>query len=145
MYPILAEAKPTIAHYFIQLLNNKGKLLRHYTQNIDCLEDLTGLDQDKTVQAHGHIRSGTCLECKKKFSFEYMKAYVIDSQIPICDKCSGTIKPDIVLMSVQLFIYWTSNIIITFAFQKFGEGLPYSFGKYLVDFPKCDLVKEIFN
>jgi NAD-dependent SIR2 family protein deacetylase len=40
--------RPTIAHYFIKLLDSKGLLLRHYTQNIDSLEDLTGLDQNKT-------------------------------------------------------------------------------------------------
>lgn len=56
LYPTLASAKPTVAHYFIKLLDSKGILLRHYTQNIDCLEDLTGLDENKTIQAHGHIR-----------------------------------------------------------------------------------------
>lgn len=56
MYPVLQDAKPTLAHYFIKLLDIKGKLLKHYTQNIDCLEELTGLDIKKTVQAHGHIK-----------------------------------------------------------------------------------------
>lgn len=56
LYPTLESAKPTTAHYFIKLLEQKGVLLRHYTQNIDGLEDLTGLDYSKTIQAHGHIR-----------------------------------------------------------------------------------------
>lgn len=119
LYPIMTTAKPTIAHYFIKLLNDKGILLRHYTQNIDGLEDLTQLDQEKTIQAHGHIRSGTCLNCNESYSFEYIKRSVINKTVPLCEKCSGTIKPDIVL---------------------FGEGLPAKFWKHLIDFPKCDLL-----
>jgi NAD-dependent deacetylase sirtuin 2 len=56
LYPVVASAKPTLTHYFIKLLDEKKILLRHYTQNIDGLEDLTQLGQDKTIQAHGHIR-----------------------------------------------------------------------------------------
>ena len=58
LFPAMESAKPTAAHYFIKLLDAKQLLLRHYTQNIDGLEDLTGLDLNKTVQAHGNIRSG---------------------------------------------------------------------------------------
>ena len=67
LYPVMDEAKPTLTHYFIKLLDDKGVLLKHYTQNIDGLEDLTGLDRNKTVQAHGHIRTGTCLCNNKKY------------------------------------------------------------------------------
>lgn len=119
LYPVLSTAKPTLSHYFIKLLNDKQILLRHYTQNIDCLEDLTGLDANKTIQAHGHIRSGSCLNCNAQHTFEFMKEAVLDNQIPKCTNCSGTIKPDVVL---------------------FGESLPKSFWKYLDDFPKCDLL-----
>lgn len=47
LYPVLTGAKPTVAHYFIKLLDQKGLLLRHYTQNIDCLEDLMQMDPKK--------------------------------------------------------------------------------------------------
>ena len=36
-------AKPTLAHYFIRLLSDKGVLLRNYTQNIDMLQSKTGM------------------------------------------------------------------------------------------------------
>lgn len=36
LYP--GRYKPNLAHYFIYLLQQKGKLLRLYTQNIDGLE-----------------------------------------------------------------------------------------------------------
>ena len=49
LYPVLSSAKPTTAHYFIKLLDQKGVLLRHYTQNIDCLEDLMQMDPKKVT------------------------------------------------------------------------------------------------
>jgi NAD-dependent deacetylase sirtuin 2 len=119
LYPVISASKPTTAHYFIKLLDDKGVLLRHYTQNIDGLEELTGLSDLKTIQAHGHIRSGSCLNCSKAFSFDYIKSFVVNNKIPICDSCSNTIKPDVVL---------------------FGEALPSAFWKNLDDFPKCDLL-----
>ncbi|KHJ83357.1 transcriptional regulator, Sir2 family, partial [Oesophagostomum dentatum] len=39
--------KPTPCHYFMKLLHNKGILRRWYTQNIDLLEYLTGIPEDK--------------------------------------------------------------------------------------------------
>jgi NAD-dependent deacetylase sirtuin 2 len=119
LYPVLSNAKPTIAHYFIKLLEDKNMLLRHYTQNIDGLEQLTGLSDSKTIQAHGHINSGSCLKCNEKYSFEYMKKFVVKNEVPICQKCSTTIKPDVVL---------------------FGEALPTDFWKHMQDFPKCDML-----
>ena len=98
--------------------------MRHYTQNVDCLEDLTGLERSKTVQAHGHLRTGSCLYCKKKFTIDYIKACIEknDTVIPECDVCPDkpAIKPDVVL---------------------FGENLPSEFVRNTeYDFNKCDLL-----
>jgi len=40
------HADPTRTHRFILGLRNTGKLVRHYTQNIDCLEEKVGLSTD---------------------------------------------------------------------------------------------------
>lgn len=37
-------AQPTPFHHLLKTLNDRGKLLRVYTQNIDCLEERAGLD-----------------------------------------------------------------------------------------------------
>mmetsp|Transcript_65667 Transcript_65667/g.137275 ORF Transcript_65667/g.137275 Transcript_65667/m.137275 type:complete len:371 (-) Transcript_65667:570-1682(-) len=47
--------KPTPAHYFIKLLHDKGILLRCYTQNIDSLECVAGVPEDKLIAAHGNF------------------------------------------------------------------------------------------
>lgn len=43
--------KPSVSHYFIRLLEIKGKLLRNYTQNIDTLEQEAGIQ--RALQCHG--------------------------------------------------------------------------------------------
>lgn len=60
--------KPTLCHYFIKLLNKKGLLLRHYTQNVDALEHVAGIPGDKIVEAHGTVNTSHCInpKCEKK-------------------------------------------------------------------------------
>jgi NAD-dependent SIR2 family protein deacetylase len=42
---------PSPSHHFIKLLEDKGKLLRNYTQNIDTLEQKAGIHN--ILQCHG--------------------------------------------------------------------------------------------
>lgn len=116
--------KPTLCHYFIRLLQEKGILLRHYTQNIDTLETIAGLDPEICVEAHGHFRTGHCLnvECKTMYTQDWMKERIMKSEIPRCtvEGCGDLVKPDIVF---------------------FGEPLPSRFAKCVQeDFDKCDLL-----
>lgn len=53
------EATPT--HYFIKMLADKKILHKNLTQNIDNLEEKTGIDMDEYVcQAHGANRGAVC-------------------------------------------------------------------------------------
>ncbi|XP_053613948.1 NAD-dependent protein deacetylase sirtuin-2-like [Plodia interpunctella] len=112
--------KPTVSHYFIRLLYEKGLLLRHYTQNIDTLERGAGIPEEKLVEAHGTFYTAHCLECRKEYGLEFVKERIFADQIPICTECPGVVKPDIVF---------------------FGEGLPERFQRCLhEDFERCDLL-----
>ena len=71
LYP--GTFKPTPSHYFCKLLEEKGLLLRHYTQNIDTLERIAGISEDKLVEAHGSFFTNHCLDCKHSFSMEWVK------------------------------------------------------------------------
>ena len=53
---------PNRAHNFIKALEDQGKLLRFFTQNIDGLELLAGISQDKLVFAHGSFTGAACIE-----------------------------------------------------------------------------------
>jgi NAD-dependent deacetylase sirtuin 2 len=114
--------KPTICHYFIKLLIEKNILLRHYTQNIDTLERVAGIPEDKIVEAHGTFYTGHCLKCRKEYKLEWMKERIFKDEVPECEKrgCKGVVKPDIIF---------------------FGEALPHKFYTLIEkDFTKCDLL-----
>ncbi|RCH89291.1 NAD-dependent protein deacetylase sirtuin-2 [Rhizopus stolonifer] len=110
---------PTKTHYFVRLLQEKGILLRNFTQNIDTLERLAGLDEALLVEAHGSFATASCVTCKKKADSDKVKKKALAAQVPHCEECDGLIKPDIVF---------------------FGEGLPKRFFDLLDDFEKADLL-----
>ena len=61
IYP--GQFQPSVSHRFIQLLEQHGKLLRNFTQNIDTLEQVAGIE--KVVQCHGkcsrwQLKGGRC-------------------------------------------------------------------------------------
>lgn len=95
--------RPTIAHSFIKLLYDKGLLLKHFTQNIDCLERQAGLPGEKIVEAHGSFANQHCIECKAAYPEEEMKAHVDKGEVPTCKECkTGLVKPDIVFFGEAL-------------------------------------------
>ena len=67
---------PTPTHFFIKLLNDKGILFKNLTQNIDNLEEKTGIDMNKVVHAHGANRGAHCAVCKEDQDVEKFKEAV---------------------------------------------------------------------
>ena len=74
LYRVLAymappdDLKPSPTHAFIKLLQDKGKLLTNYTQNIDGLEEATGIKASKLVQCHGTLSPGRCMTCGHRYN-----------------------------------------------------------------------------
>ncbi|KAJ5476193.1 SIR2 family histone deacetylase [Penicillium sp. IBT 31633x] len=100
LYP--GRYRPTVVHSFIKLLHDKGMLLKHFTQNIDCLERQAGVPGDKIVEAHGSFASQRCIECKETFPDGEMRQMVSKADVPHCQKCNGLVKPDIVFFGEAL-------------------------------------------
>ncbi|MCJ1430665.1 Sir2 histone deacetylase Hst2 [Xylographa pallens] len=102
LYP--GKYRPTIAHYFIRLLSDKGMLLKLFTQNIDCLEREAGVPDDKIVEAHGSFAKQRCIECKTVYPDDLMRLAVEKAEVPHCitPQCNGLVKPDIVFFGEQL-------------------------------------------
>uniref|UniRef100_A0AAQ4Q497 NAD-dependent protein deacetylase n=1 Tax=Gasterosteus aculeatus aculeatus TaxID=481459 RepID=A0AAQ4Q497_GASAC len=120
LYP--GQFKPTLCHYFIKLLKDKGYLRRCYTQNIDTLERVAGLEGDDLIEAHGTFYTSHCVSfsCRQKYNLDWMRDKIFSEDIPRCDKCKSLVKPDIVF---------------------FGESLPVRFFTSMkMDFPRCDLL-----
>ncbi|KDE08321.1 hypothetical protein MVLG_01362 [Microbotryum lychnidis-dioicae p1A1 Lamole] len=123
LYP--GNFRPTTTHHFFRLLQDKGLLKAIFTQNIDTLERIAGVEDDKLIEAHGSFESAQCLACKKAYSKEAIRPQIEKGEVVYCSlkSCQGDkkalVKPNIVF---------------------FGEGLPKQFFDRIGDFTSCDLL-----
>ncbi|CDZ96224.1 sirtuin 2 (silent mating type information regulation homolog) 2 (cerevisiae) [Phaffia rhodozyma] len=117
LYP--GKFLPTLTHFFIRLLQKHGHLRRVFTQNIDTLERISGIDSSFIVEAHGSFATSSCIDCHKPVDSMTIEQHVRSSRIPYCKSCGGLIKPD-----------------ITF----YGESLPDRFFDCIRDMSECDLL-----
>jgi NAD-dependent SIR2 family protein deacetylase len=105
IWPATDRYFPTYTHAFVKVLQDKKKLLRIYTQNIDGLERAVGVSDHSLIECHGHFRSGRCINCKTAVvDMEVIKQRIlIERKVPICSACKkGYVKPDIVFFGEQL-------------------------------------------
>eukprot|EP01080_Neovahlkampfia_damariscottae_P003948 gene3948-7158_t len=118
IYP--TNFKPTLTHHLIKILNEKNLLKKCFTQNIDGLERIVGVDEDLIVEAHGTFSAAHCVECKLNYSEDHFKSNIFSNKFPLCNNCdSGLVKPNIVF---------------------FGESLPDKFFENINCFNECDLL-----
>ncbi|EGG17086.1 NAD(+)-dependent deacetylase [Cavenderia fasciculata] len=121
IYP--GRHKPSPTHYFIKELDERGLLLRNYTQNIDTLEHVAGISHEKLVNCHGSFSTASCISCKFTVDCSQLRETIDRQQIPYCQQCDDSksfMKPNIVF---------------------FGENLPDRFDHCVrEDRPKVDMV-----
>ncbi len=85
-------AQPNAAHRKLAELEQAGKLKAVITQNIDGLHQQAG--SREVLELHGSVHRNYCQKCGALFDARYM----LDSRgVPVCDRCGGQIKPDVVL------------------------------------------------
>lgn len=83
IYP--GQFQPSPCHKFIKCIEEQGKLLRNYTQNIDTLEQVVGIRN--VVQCHGSFATATCMRCKFAVEADVIKEDIFAQRIPTCPKC----------------------------------------------------------
>lgn len=88
------EKKYSPTHGFIKLLQDKGKLLTNYTQNIDNIEANAGVLPENMVQCHGSFATATCVQCHHKVPGDAIFADIKEGKIPECSVCRITIAKD---------------------------------------------------
>ncbi len=98
---IYQDAKPNKAHEALARLEREGKLTAVVTQNIDGLHQLAG---SKTVyELHGSVLRNYCMDCNAFYDLDYiMDPAHCQGDVPKCEACGGTIKPDVVLYEEAL-------------------------------------------
>jgi len=127
-WPLVAHAKPNAAHAALAALETAGRLHRLVTQNVDGLHQRSG--STAVVELHGNLGRVVCLDCgasQPRAAFQsrleahnsgliealaapapdgdadYEPSSLDDFEVPACERCGGTLKPDVVF---------------------FGEGVP---------------------
>jgi NAD+-dependent protein deacetylase sirtuin 2 len=149
--------KATLAHRFIELLHRKtNKLARHYTQNIDGLEDqCTHLPSEKVIAVHGSMDRAECARCNSEADFDTFCAHVREQikdvsgrdpnapthSTPIeCKVCGyAAMKPAIVLFRSSLPKSFAQNVPI----DVVGVDLLIVIGTSLRVAPANNLVHQV--
>lgn len=108
LFEMSEAAKPTPFHHLLQLLDERGVLLRVYSQNIDAIEEKCGLsvgipgclqdqgghnpvrgifDLPRCIQLHGTLKSLYCPACSGLFPTRDHITSVIAGIPPHCPGC----------------------------------------------------------
>ena len=98
---IYPDAEPNKAHRALAELEQAGKLTGIVTQNIDGLHQKAG--SRKVYELHGSVMRNSCMDCGEHYNLDYiMNEDNCENGVPICSKCHGIVKPDVVLYEEQL-------------------------------------------
>lgn len=139
IYP--GQFKPSPCHRFIKLLDEKNKLLRNYTQNIDTLEQISGIKN--VIECHGSFATATCTKCRHKVSATEIRDDIFEQRIPLCQICNpNTPSPSSAELNADesyKSLVWRGIMKPDIVF--FGEDLPEQFHSAIDnDRKQCDLL-----
>lgn len=90
--PVLDKFSPT--HAFIRLMQDKGKLLTNYTQNIDNIEAVAGIKPEHLIQCHGSWATATCRKCQARVPGESIFEDVKAQRVAKCKACINRLKAE---------------------------------------------------
>ncbi len=98
---IYRDALPNKAHRTLAFLEKEGWLKAVITQNIDGLHQKAG---SKVVyELHGSVLRNYCMDCGEFYDLDFIMDWEnCRGSIPICPRCGGVIKPDVVLYEEML-------------------------------------------
>ena len=99
----LLNAEPNRAHLAIAELEKMNKLSSVITQNIDNLHQKAGNNPKKVHELHGNMQWLICLDCGTRYPVEEMRQKnPSPDHFPVCEKCRGILKPDVVFFGEML-------------------------------------------
>ncbi|KAG0337720.1 NAD-dependent histone deacetylase sir2 [Podila horticola] len=82
---------PSPSHYFIKLIEDQGRLLRNYTQNIDTLEQKAGIQN--VLQCHGSFATASCIRCGNQVKGDDIKDSIFKQEVAYCKSCKTPSPP----------------------------------------------------
>ncbi|KAI9670529.1 MAG: NAD-dependent histone deacetylase sir2 [Alyxoria varia] len=84
--------KTTPTHAFIKLLEDKGRLMTNYTQNIDNVEGNVGISPSRLIHCHGSWATFTCRKCKFQAPGSQFYDHVRMRSVAYCPVCVDNLK-----------------------------------------------------
>lgn len=94
---LFPNAKPNKAHLQLAKLEQMGHVKAVITQNIDGLHQAAG--SRNVLKLHGSVHRNFCMDCGARYSLEF----IVNSEgVPTCERCGGTVRPDVVLYEEPL-------------------------------------------
>ena len=94
---LFSDAEPNDAHLALSDLERRGIIKAVITQNIDGLHQKAG--SQRVIELHGTAARFYCDRCGKVFGSEIVSE---QTGVPLCDVCSGVVRPDITLYGEAL-------------------------------------------
>ena len=95
-------------HLLLYEKEKEGKKITIITQNIDGLHQMAG--SKNVIELHGSIHRNFCEKCGRSYPLDFIENS--KDFIPICPKCGGVIKPDVVLYEEPLNEYIIARSVI---------------------------------
>ncbi|KAF9291462.1 NAD-dependent histone deacetylase sir2 [Mortierella alpina] len=131
---------PSPSHYFIKLVEEHGKLIRNYTQNIDTLEQKAGIT--KVLQCHGSFATASCIRCKHTVPGDDIKEAIFKQEVAYCKLCTDNpLPPTETNGGTGTSTYGVKRSLMKPDIVFFNERLPTLFEEYLKeDRNKVDLL-----
>lgn len=100
---LFQDVAPNKAHLAIAEMERMGKLECVITQNIDDLHQRAGNSREKVFELHGNMQWIRCMNCDEQYPTEHVKEGLnAGVEEPVCDKCGGMLKPDVVFFGEAL-------------------------------------------
>jgi NAD-dependent protein deacetylase/lipoamidase len=95
-------AKPNAAHKIIAGLESQKEDVWVLTQNVDGLHRAAG--SQNLVEVHGDMFDLSCTDCGQEYkASELLASFASISDLPpLCDRCQGIIRPNVVLFEEML-------------------------------------------
>jgi len=99
---MIDNVEPNASHLAIAELEKLGKVKAIITQNVDMLHQKAGSGNygAKIYELHGKYGVLECVNCRKEYQYDEIDTKNVS--YPVCPKCSGFIKPKVVLFGESL-------------------------------------------
>ncbi|MCG8565258.1 MAG: NAD-dependent protein deacylase [Desulfobacterales bacterium] len=96
-YDLFGQVLPNTAHYGLAELEARGLIQGVITQNVDNLHFDAG--SQVVHEFHGSLKKVVCMDCKSQYPIAEI---CLDPLPPLCEKCQGILKPDVVFFGESI-------------------------------------------